>query len=371
MDKTCAETHAALQRFIASQRAFLERTQSDIDRLKRLKAEAVSDPDRFCSNISNNLNDSAYKLSKRLEGWADPPDVDWDTFVGCDASALKALGSDARSSYANRNQPHTTQRSELSELQKLVKRAKCQILDPVVDKLTSQGCFDRDEDDEIDMEEMKREIERERMMRLKKKKIRCGGLTISISARVPTDVVVRKDLEDESGDVEISIGDDRKTCDPASSLQSAVDDVPSISHTLSTPPSVISSSNKLKATRVRRASAKIQEQDADLNDTRPLKKIKLKAEPEEPLAIPPATTANTKRSRDASRPKSETYKQAWSTSEQHLLEKLLEDIPDGEKNRWQKISQAMDGRRTPRQVASRVQKYFEKLKRFGVGLNGS
>ncbi|KAF9495195.1 hypothetical protein BDN71DRAFT_1447824 [Pleurotus eryngii] len=369
MDKTCAETHAALQRFIASQRAFLERTQSDIDRLKRLKAEAVVDPDRFCSNFSNNLNDSAYKLSKRLEGWTDPPDVNWDTFVGSDASALKALGSDASSSYANRNQPHSSQRSELSELQKLVKQAKCQMLDPVVDKLTSQGCFDRDEDDEIDMEEMKREIERDRMMRLKKKKICCGGLTISISARVPTDVVVRKDLEDESGDVEIS--DDHKASHPASSLQSAVSDVPSISHTLSTPPSVTSVFKKAKATRVRRAPAKIQEQDADLNDTRPLKKAKLKAEPEEPLTIPPATAAHTKRSRDASRPKSETYKQAWSTSEQHLLEKLLEDIPDGEKNRWQKISQAMDGRRTPRQVASRVQKYFEKLKRFGVGLNGS
>ena len=36
--------------------------------------------------------------------------------------------------------------------------------------------------------------------------------------------------------------------------------------------------------------------------------------------------------------------------------------------RWQirKISHTMGGNRTPRQVASRVQKYFEKLKRFGV-----
>ncbi|KAG2006820.1 hypothetical protein CC2G_014563 [Coprinopsis cinerea AmutBmut pab1-1] len=66
------------------------------------------------------------------------------------------------------------------------------------------------------------------------------------------------------------------------------------------------------------------------------------------------------------KPKPETYKQAWSVEEQHLLERLLEEIPDGEKFRWQKISRAMGGRRTPRQVASRVQKYFEKLKRFGV-----
>ncbi|KAF8264626.1 hypothetical protein EI94DRAFT_1592431, partial [Lactarius quietus] len=57
--------------------------------------------------------------------------------------------------------------------------------------------------------------------------------------------------------------------------------------------------------------------------------------------------------------KSETYKQAWSVSEQHLLERLLAEIPDGEKKgRWSKISNAMGGRRTPRQVASRVQKIF-------------
>jgi hypothetical protein len=31
----------------------------------------------------------------------------------------------------------------------------------------------------------------------------------------------------------------------------------------------------------------------------------------------------------------------------------------------------MNGRRTPRQVASRVQKYFEKLKRFGLEAEGA
>jgi hypothetical protein len=34
------------------------------------------------------------------------------------------------------------------------------------------------------------------------------------------------------------------------------------------------------------------------------------------------------------KPRSETYKQAWSVSEQHLLERLLAEIPDGEKNRY-------------------------------------
>ena len=100
------------------------------------------------------------------------------------------------------------------------------------------------------------------------------------------------------------------------------------------------------------------------------------------LAVPPAVKKE--------KPKSETYKQAWSVSEQHLPERLLSEIPDGEKNRyeetvcswtprvrvlnmftycrWSKISKAMGGRRTPRQAANRVQKYFEKLKLFGANV---
>ena len=32
-------------------------------------------------------------------------------------------------------------------------------------------------------------------------------------------------------------------------------------------------------------------------------------------------------------PKSDTFKMSWSVEEQRLLERLLEEIPDGEKNR--------------------------------------
>ncbi|KAH7911509.1 hypothetical protein BJ138DRAFT_909903 [Hygrophoropsis aurantiaca] len=62
---------------------------------------------------------------------------------------------------------------------------------------------------------------------------------------------------------------------------------------------------------------------------------------------------------------SETYKLPWSVAEQHLLEELAQ-----ERNRWSKISLAMHGRRTPQQVASRVQKYCEKLSRAGVERGG-
>ncbi|KAH9007379.1 hypothetical protein EDB83DRAFT_2205220, partial [Lactarius deliciosus] len=68
----------------------------------------------------------------------------------------------------------------------------------------------------------------------------------------------------------------------------------------------------------------------------------------------------------AKKPKSETYK-AWSISEQHL-ERLLTEIPDSEKNRWPKIPKTMGSCRTPRQIASRVQKYFEKSKPFDVNV---
>jgi hypothetical protein len=51
--------------------------------------------------------------------------------------------------------------------------------------------------------------------------------------------------------------------------------------------------------------------------------------------MPPTRTetATTRATKVTGKPKPETYKQAWSVSEQHLLEQLLEQIPDGEKYR--------------------------------------
>ncbi|KAL5520764.1 SLX1 [Sanghuangporus sanghuang] len=63
---------------------------------------------------------------------------------------------------------------------------------------------------------------------------------------------------------------------------------------------------------------------------------------------------------------SDTFNKAWSDEEQRLLDMLLERYPDGTKNRWANISRAMGGARTPRQVASRVQKYFAKMKKWGI-----
>ncbi|QRW13481.1 Myb-like DNA-binding domain protein [Ceratobasidium sp. AG-Ba] len=66
-----------------------------------------------------------------------------------------------------------------------------------------------------------------------------------------------------------------------------------------------------------------------------------------------------------------TFKKTWTVEEQHTLERLLVEIPSTVKFRWVKISEAMGGTRTPRQVASRVQKYYEKMKKLGVTIDSA
>ncbi|GJJ78858.1 hypothetical protein EMPS_11217 [Entomortierella parvispora] len=70
-------------------------------------------------------------------------------------------------------------------------------------------------------------------------------------------------------------------------------------------------------------------------------------------------------------PKPPLFNIPWSDDEQRLLEKLLDEYPDEPvaAQRFQKISAAM-GTRTPKQVASRVQKYFIKLVKAGLEAPG-
>ncbi|XP_032669671.1 ZZ-type zinc finger-containing protein 3 [Odontomachus brunneus] len=72
---------------------------------------------------------------------------------------------------------------------------------------------------------------------------------------------------------------------------------------------------------------------------------------------------------DATKP--ETFNQLWTFEEQKRLEELLIEYPpeDVEMRRWTKIAKAL-GNRTPKQVSSRVQKYFIKLLRAGLPIPG-
>ncbi|XP_078043388.1 ZZ-type zinc finger-containing protein 3-like [Augochlora pura] len=72
---------------------------------------------------------------------------------------------------------------------------------------------------------------------------------------------------------------------------------------------------------------------------------------------------------DESKP--ETFNQLWTVEEQKRLEELLIEYPpeEVEMRRWTKIANAL-GNRTPKQVSSRVQKYFIKLLRAGLPIPG-
>nr|CAD7576953.1 unnamed protein product [Timema californicum] len=75
--------------------------------------------------------------------------------------------------------------------------------------------------------------------------------------------------------------------------------------------------------------------------------------------------------------KPETFNQLWTMEEQRRLEELLLEYPpeEMESNRWKKIAVALGKyikyrNRTPKQVCSRVQKYFIKLHKAGLPVPG-
>ncbi|KAF9001197.1 hypothetical protein BDQ17DRAFT_1400354 [Cyathus striatus] len=361
MDNQRAQTLEALQTFIQNQKALLNRTRADIEKLQQLQRDIYDEPDIVVSDLTDRLNDSAFRLSESLENKLDvTKTISWGVFDSHDPTPLHALALKARQAYVQRNEPHTKQRSELSDLQKLVKQARKVIIDPV---LASIG------EPELDPFELKKELERAKIRELKKRKIHASGLSLPSSYNGNSGVFIRHDVEDESMEVDISLDDD-STPNPTSIP--IIDDPPTPSH-----PTLASTShiNASKGSRTRKPTVKLKlsrtkEAIPDKPPAPPRKKSKkgdtkgASSDTEfADASAPPEPAAQGK----PAKPKPETYKQAWSVSEQHLLEQLLEQIPAGEKFRWQKISRAMGGRRTPRQVASRVQKYFEKLKRFGVG----
>lgn len=194
--------------------------------------------------------------------------------------------------------------------------------------------------------------------------LRKSGLTVRASG-----VHILRNMEDESADVDIAT-DGEPLVPPLSGITS-----PSSPHPTESPTVL---NTRMRSPHLSRPRRPLPTRPHITKANLRTLKDKQLSEPEIIPSVPPIAKKV--------KPKSETYKQAWSISEQHLLERLLTEIPEGEKNRyatpsrlrdgfalmntqrWSKISKAMGGRRTPRQVASRVQKYFEKLKLFGVNV---
>ncbi|XP_067644852.1 ZZ-type zinc finger-containing protein 3 [Eurosta solidaginis] len=83
------------------------------------------------------------------------------------------------------------------------------------------------------------------------------------------------------------------------------------------------------------------------------------------------TKPSTVRGRIVDESKPETFNRLWSCEEQRRLEELLIEYPAEaiESRRYVKIARAL-GTRTPQQVCSRVQKYFQKLHDAGLPIPG-
>ncbi|XP_073836285.1 ZZ-type zinc finger-containing protein 3-like [Musca autumnalis] len=107
-------------------------------------------------------------------------------------------------------------------------------------------------------------------------------------------------------------------------------------------------------------------------ETMPPEEIKIK---EEPAATVSGETIKSEfpivRGRVMDETKPETYNQLWTVEEQKRLEELLIEYPEErvEMHRFTKIAKAL-GNRTPQQVSSRVQKYFQKLHSAGMPIPG-
>ncbi|OSD00453.1 hypothetical protein PYCCODRAFT_1371070 [Trametes coccinea BRFM310] len=376
MDQKRAQTLEALEKFIQSQQAVLERTHADIDRLKKLRRNVEVDPPRTLEELSDKLNDPAFRLSEQIDAMPPlPREIDWSLFKGADPTPFKSMAAAAREAYESRNVPPKAPLNPPSELRQLVAQKRTAILDPVLSTFHLPEELALLSDDEPDPEELARAREREKIRELKKRRIEgnaAAPVFAGLGLRRPAatqGVFIRQDQEDESAEVDIYMADEdasgRRGTGPAS--QQVVMDVDA---PVSAKSPLQPTPAKAEFASERRSSRKVKaEPKAATVKVKPQAKAKARAKAETPddspePSGPPPRDKNGKA-------KSETYKQAWSVSEQHLLERLLEEIPEGEKNRWSKISKAMNGRRTARQVASRVQKYYEKLKRFGVEVGSS
>ncbi|OAX37896.1 hypothetical protein K503DRAFT_866549 [Rhizopogon vinicolor AM-OR11-026] len=438
MDSRRAETLEALSAYIQTQKSLFSRAEADIERLRKLREDALIQPKIFTDNIGSKLNSPGLRLSEQQA----PPlsnELHWQVFSSCDPTPLRTFAVQTRLTHTERSVPHTIQHSPLSTLQQFVKDARRTIIDPVLENLDPDNTFylmsnsnitaspfhtgldqpalseneDADEDKEMKSPPVqesfaaarRRERAHAKIQKLKERKIRSEALT---EAEESADAVfVRHDVDDESGEVDISESSlwppsakDSASMDVDDSADTTVPSTPSTlepselaqplaswsgrcASTISRRQSFITQSESLiRSSRTRKPSLKLQNQSFDISmeDSGVLTPTSIplstlgKRSRDPPIVmdssrkIKPEAPSIPEPKADADKARSETYKQAWSVSEQHLLERLLEEIPDGERNRWAKISQAMGGSRTPRQVASRVQKYFEKLKRFGVGV---
>jgi hypothetical protein len=240
-------------------------------------------------------------------------------------------------------------------LQLFVKQARKTLVDPILAQFESISSPEpSSSEEEADPEEVRRQQEREKIKYLKNRKIYGCGLsfptsssTLRLKPQGTEGVFIRRDVDDETMDVDIDLGDSLEAGE-----EKMDNDLLSKAKTRSTFAPV---TDTTVGVRIRRPTIK----QAHLNgigNTKGTTKKDSHRSPKKsksssmavPLGPPPDPQAledialsddppedlKPKRKSKGPKPKPETYKQSWSVSEQNLLEQLLEEIPDGEKFRY-------------------------------------
>ncbi|KAF8258091.1 hypothetical protein EI94DRAFT_1708314 [Lactarius quietus] len=271
---------STLSRSICSRKRPFARTQSGIGRLRLLREKAAANMDDLFNSFDEKIFDNVIHFDHQPDIAAEVQDkIDWGPFNG-------------QAQYA-RSQPSATQQTALSSAQQLVRNARWSIIEPVLASFELSS--DSSDAEQLAPESLHPVRERKQLRRIHLRNT--GGLTLRASG-----VQIHRDIGDESADVDIAMTDG----DPL-----AVASTPGASTS-------VPSAEPFKQTHIKTHSHV---------QRIPVGPRRLKvSEPDKcPPVLPPPATKE--------KPKSETYKQAWLISKQQLLERLLAEIPDGEKNR--------------------------------------
>jgi len=154
-------------------------------------------------------------------------------------------------------------------------------------------------------------------------------------------VYIRRDVEDESAEVDISLDGDGNattwdTSTPTASVTSPMD-IGLPSKPSSKPSTPLSVPTTVERARIVPTKNKSRGHERVISSAKAKETLwtsaALNGHCSQEL-YPDLKQSFSKRSKKENKVRPETYKQAWSVSEQHLLERLLEEIPDGEKNRY-------------------------------------
>jgi hypothetical protein len=221
-----------------------------------------------------------------------------------DPTPLRTLAADLRATHHARSHPSTKQQSALSSAQQLVRTARRTIIEPVLASFELSS-------DSSDEEQQPSPDERQQIRRTHLHKSR---LTVRASG-----VHILRNMQDESLDVDIATDGEPLAPTPSGVITSQPP-----SHCPTEPTAI--SNLRMRSPRLSRPRRPLPTSPhAAKGKQRSLQTKQLsesdRVSPELPVA-------------KKEKPRSETYKQAWSVSEQHLLERLLAEIPDGEKNRY-------------------------------------